>query len=40
MRELSLHVYDLLENSIAADATLIELIVNDSLKDNIYSFTI
>ncbi|MGN0033899.1 MAG: ATP-binding protein [Candidatus Limimorpha sp.] len=40
MRELSLHVYDLLENSIAANATVIELIIKDSLKENIYSFTI
>ena len=40
MKELSLHVYDLMENSIAAKASLIELTINDSIKDNIYSFTI
>lgn len=40
MKELSLHVYDLMENSIAAKASLIELTVVDSIKDNIYSFII
>lgn len=40
MKELSLHVYDLMENSIAAKASLIELIIIDSLKDSIYSFMI
>lgn len=40
MKELSLHVYDLMENSIAAKATLVELTIRDSLKDNIYAFTI
>lgn len=40
MKELSLHVYDLLENSIAANAMLIELTIRESIKDNIYAFTI
>jgi len=40
MKELSLHVYDLLENSIAANATLVELKIKDSKKENIYAFTI
>jgi Signal transduction histidine kinase len=40
MKELSLHVYDLMENSIAANATFIELTIKDSKKDNIYGFTI
>ena len=40
MKELSLHVYDLMENSIAAKATLVELTIRDSLKDNIFHFTI
>lgn len=40
MKELSLHVYDLMENSIAANASLIELTITDSIKDNIYSFVI
>ena len=40
MKELSLHVYDLMENSIAAKASLIELTITDSIKDNVYSFMI
>ena len=40
MKELSMHVYDLMENSTAANATLVELTIKDSLKDNIYAFTI
>lgn len=40
MKELSLHIYDLMENSIAANASLIELTITDSLKDNAYSFVI
>lgn len=40
MKELSLHVYDLIENSVAANATLIELNIKDSIRDNIYSFSI
>lgn len=40
MKELSMHVYDLLENSIAAKASLIELTIKDSLKENVYAFTI
>lgn len=40
MKELSLHVYDLIENSVAANASLIEFSVIDSLNDNIYSFVI
>ena len=40
MKELSMHVYDLMENSTAANSTLIELTIKDSLKDNIYAFTI
>lgn len=40
MKELSLHVYDLMENSIAANATLIEVTIHCSVKDNIYDFTI
>ena len=40
MKELALHVYDLMENSTAANSTLVELTIRDSLKDNIYAFTI
>ena len=40
MKELSMHVYDLMENSTAANSTLVELTIRDSLKDNIYAFTI
>ena len=35
-----MHVYDLMENSTAANSTLVELTIKDSLKDNIYAFTI
>ena len=40
MKELSMHVYDLMENSTAANSTLVELTIKDSLKENIYAFTI
>ena len=40
MKELALHVYDLMENSTAANSTLVELTIKDSLKDNVYAFTI
>lgn len=40
MKELSMHVYDLMENSTAANAKDITLTIRDSLKDNIYHFTI
>lgn len=40
MKELSQHVYDLLENSVAANATLVELTIRESKKENIYAFTI
>ena len=40
MKELSMHVYDLMENSTAANSTQVELTIRDSLKDNIYAFTI
>ena len=40
MKELALHVYDLMENSTAANSSLVELTIKDSLKDNIYAFTI
>ncbi len=40
MKELAMHVYDLMENSTAADSTLVSLTIRDSLKDNIFHFTI
>lgn len=40
MKELSLHVYDLMENSTAANAKDVFLTIRDSLKDNIFHFTI
>ena len=40
MKELAMHVYDLMENSTAADSTLVSLTSRDSLKDNIFHFTI
>ena len=40
MKELSMHVYDLMENSTAANSTEVKLTIKDSLKDNVYAFTI
>ncbi len=40
MKELAMHVYDLMENSTAAGSTLVSLTIRDSLKDNIFHFTI
>lgn len=40
MKELALHVYDLMENSTAAGADTIRLTIQDSLKENIFHFTI
>ena len=40
MKELAMHVYDLMENSTAANSTEVRLTIKDSLKDNIYAFTI
>ena len=35
-----MHVYDLMENSTAADSTEVKLTIRDSLKDNIFHFVI
>ena len=35
-----MHVYDLMENSTAANSTEVRLTIKDSLKDNVYAFTI
>lgn len=40
MKELSLHVYDLMENSIAANAKDIYLTITDSILKNDYHFVI
>ena len=40
MKELSMHVYDLMENSTAANSTEVRLTIRDSLKDNIFHFVI
>lgn len=40
MKELSLHVLDLMENSLTANSKDVYLTIEDSLKDNKYSFTI
>ena len=40
MKELAMHVYDLMENFTAANSTEVKLTIRDSLKDNIYAFTI
>ena len=34
MKELSMHVYDLMENSTAANSTEVKLTIRDSIKDN------
>ena len=40
MKDLSLHILDLLQNSTAVNSTLINLDIEDSIKKNIFSFTI
>ena len=40
MKELSLHVYDLMENSTAAESTLIKLTITDSIVNNKFHFKI
>ena len=40
MKELSLHVLDLMENSLTANSKDVYLTIEDSLKNNKYSFTI
>ncbi len=40
MKELSLHIMDLIENGVAADATLITLIVNENIQENKLTITI
>ena len=40
MKDLSLHILDLLQNSTVVDSTLIKLDIIDSLKDNIFKFCI
>ena len=40
MKELSMHVYDLMENSTAANSTEVKLTIRDSIKDNDFHFTI
>lgn|SRR5574344_767687 len=40
MKELAMHVYDLMENSTAANAKDVWLTIRDSKSDNIYDFTI
>ena len=40
MKELSLHVLDLMENSVSAKASNIELTIHESLSANRYAFTI
>ena len=40
MKELAMHVYDLMENSTAANATEVKLTIVDSLKNNDFHFTI
>ena len=40
MKELSLHILDIIHNSIAADATLIELDLIEDIKEDILKFSI
>ncbi len=40
MKDLSLHIMDLLQNSTVVDSTLITLDIKDSLKENVFKFTI
>lgn len=40
MKELAMHVYDLMENSTAANAKDVKLTIVDSLKNNDFHFTI
>ncbi len=40
MNELSLHILDICQNSIKADAKLIEIIIDEQPKQNLYSITI
>ncbi|MFZ4399026.1 MAG: ATP-binding protein [Bacteroidales bacterium] len=40
MKELSLHILDILQNSITAGADLIELIINENKVENLYSIII
>lgn len=40
MKELAMHVYDLMENSTAANATEVRLTIVDSLEHNDFHFTI
>ena len=40
MKEISMHILDITMNSIKANATLIEIIIEDSIKDNWLKITI
>ena len=40
MKEISLHILDIMQNSIAADATLVELFINEKESDDIFEFYI
>ena len=39
MKDLSLHILDIIQNSISAKANLIELTIEENLKDNLYTLT-
>lgn len=40
MRELSMHIMDIVENSISADACLIQIIIRESFKNNLLEIEI
>lgn len=40
MRELSLHILDIIQNSIAAEATLVEVVIEEDLKKNLFAIQV
>lgn len=40
MKDISQHILDIVQNSISANATQIEVTINNSIKNNIYELTI
>ena len=40
MNELSLHILDICQNSIKANATLIKILIEENIKENLFSITI
>lgn len=40
MKELSMHILDIVQNSIRAEASLVEIVVDENLKEDSFSITI